>query len=147
MGQNDFKLGRNDLGRNDLFPMQVLDQTNQQVGVFSRFRQEAVGMVADIDGMFHQVLVDPKDCDTLRFLWWPNEDLTMEMEEYRIMKHLPVFGVTSSPSVTYFSLRKTAQLHQEEFDAEVVETVKRNMYVDDLMKSTSSTEKAAILAS
>jgi len=71
----------------------------------------------------------------------------MEMEEYRIMKHLPVFGVTSSPSVTYFSLRKTAQLHQEEFDAEVVETVKRNMYVDDLMKSTSSTEKAAILAS
>ena len=44
------------------------DQMNQLVGVLSRFRQESVGMVADIEGMFHQVLVEPKDCDVLRFL-------------------------------------------------------------------------------
>jgi len=48
------------------------------------------------------------------------------MEEYRMVKHL--FGATSSPSVANFCLRKTAQLYQEEFDAEVVETVKRNMH-------------------
>ena len=41
------------------------DQTNQLVDVLSRFRQETVGMVVDIEAMFHQVLVDPKDCDTL----------------------------------------------------------------------------------
>ena len=58
-----------------------------------------------------------------------------------------MFGATSSPSVANFCLRKTAQLYQEEFDAEVVETVKRNMYVDDMMKSTSTTEKAVGLAS
>ena len=125
--------------------LQGPDQTNQLVGVLSRFRQETVGMVADIEAMFHQVLVDPKDCDALRFLWWPNGDLTKEMEEYRMVKHL--FGATSSPSVANFCLRKTAQLYQEEFDAEVVETVKRNMYVDDMMKSTSSTEKIVGLAS
>ena len=125
--------------------LQGPDQTNQLVGVLSRFRQETVGMVADIEGMFHQVLVDPKDCDTLRFLWWPNGDLTKEMEEYRMVKHL--FGATSLPSVANFCLRKIAQLYQEEFDAEAVETVKRNMYVDDMMKSTSATEKAVSLAS
>ena len=66
--------------------LQGPDQTNQLVGVLSRFRQETVGMVADIEAMFHQVLVDPKDCDALRFLWWPNGDLTKEMEEYRMVK-------------------------------------------------------------
>ena len=74
--------------------LQGPDQTNQLVGVL----KETVGMVADIEAMFHQVLVDPKDCDTLRFLWWPNGDLTKEMEEYRMVKHL--FGATSSPSVS-----------------------------------------------
>lgn len=62
--------------------LQGPDHTNQLVGVLSRFRQETVGMVADIEEIFHQVLVEPRDCDTLRFLWWPNGDLTREMEEY-----------------------------------------------------------------
>lgn len=77
--------------------LQGPDQTNQLVGVLSRFRQETVAMVADIEGMFHQVLVEPKDCDMLRFLWWPNGDLSGEMEEYRMVKHL--FAATSSPSI------------------------------------------------
>ena len=40
--------------------------TNRIVGVLSRSRQEIVGLVADI-----QVRVEPRDCDALRFLWWP----------------------------------------------------------------------------
>ena len=35
--------------------LQGPDQTNQLVGVLSRFRQDTVGMVADIEAMFHQV--------------------------------------------------------------------------------------------
>ena len=116
------------------------DQTNQLVGVLIRYRQENVGLVADIEGMFHQVLVEPKDRDVLRFLWWPNADLSKELEEYRMVKHL--FGATSSPSVANFCLRKTAELNCKEFDDVTTETVKRNMYVDDLLKSTETTEKA-----
>ena len=89
--------------------------------------------------------MDPKDCDSLRFLWWRNGDLTQEMKEYPMVRHL--FGATSSPSVANFCLRKTAQLYQEEFDEEVKETVNRNMYVDDMMNSTSTTKKAISLAS
>lgn len=73
------------------------DLTNRIVGVLSRFRQETVGLAADIQSMFHQVRVEPKDCDALRFLWWPGGDLSAELVEYRMMKHL--FGATSSPNL------------------------------------------------
>lgn len=58
-----------------------------------------------------------------------------------------LFGATSSPSVANFSLRKTALLHKDGFDKVVVVTVNRNMHVDDIMKSTSTTERAISLAS
>ena len=125
--------------------LQGADQKNQLVGVLSRLTQNTVGMVADIEAILHQVLVDPKDCDSLLFLWWPNGDLTKDLKEYRMVKHL--FGATSLPSVANFCLRKTVQLHQEEFDKKVIETVNREVYVDDMMKSTSTTEKAISLAS
>ena len=125
--------------------LQGPDQTNQLTGVLIRFREELVATVADVEAMFHQVLVEPEDRNALRFLWWSNPDLSGEMEEYRMTRHL--FGATSSPSVANFCLRKTAELHQEEFDSLAVETVKRNMYVDDLMKSLNDTNEAIGLVS
>jgi len=47
------------------------DLTNSMFGVLVRFRQEPVALSSDIEAMFHQVMVDPKDTDALRFLWWP----------------------------------------------------------------------------
>ena len=93
--------------------------------------------------MFHQVLVDPRDCNALRFFWWPKGALTGETEEYRMVRHL--FGATSSPSVANFCLRKTADDHRDEFDPEVFDTVNRNMYVNDMMKSVEDTDKATTL--
>ena len=116
------------------------DQTNQLIGVLIRFREEKIGLAADIEAMFHQVLVEPKDRDVLRFLWWPNVDLHGELAEYRMIKH--PFGATSSPSIANFCLRKTAELNSKEFDYVTIKTVKRNMYVDDLLKSTDTVEKA-----
>ena len=34
-----------------------------------RFRQEPIAVTCDIEGMFHQVHVNPERCDLLRFLW------------------------------------------------------------------------------
>ena len=42
---------------------------NALVGVLSRFRKEEVGVSCDIEQMFHNFKVDPKDRDFLRFLW------------------------------------------------------------------------------
>ena len=57
-----------------------------------------------------------------------------------------VFGATSSPSVANFCLKKIASSFGKEFDPEVTDTVDKNMYVDDLMKSVDRTEKAVTLA-
>ncbi|XP_078384177.1 uncharacterized protein LOC144666660 [Oculina patagonica] len=124
--------------------LQGPDLTNPLVGVLIRFRQEPIAIAADIEAMFHQVYVDPEDNNVLRFLWWPDGDLEKEPEEYRMVKHL--FGATSSPSCANFCLQKTASTYLEEFDPETIQTVMRNMYVDDLMKSVSSPETAIKLS-
>ena len=45
------------------------DLMNNLVGVLSRFRTEKVAIVADVEAMFHQVKVDPRDHSYYRFLW------------------------------------------------------------------------------
>lgn len=47
--------------------LQGPDLTNNIVEVLTSFRQEFVGLVAVIQSMFHQVRVEPRDCDALRF--------------------------------------------------------------------------------
>ena len=61
--------------RNDQL-LQGPDLTNGLLGVIIRFCQEPVAMVADCEGMFHQVRVAPDDCNALSLLRWPNDDLS-----------------------------------------------------------------------
>ncbi|KAK3752078.1 hypothetical protein QZH41_005573 [Actinostola sp. cb2023] len=103
------------------------DLTNNLLGVLTRFCQDPVAMVADIEAMFHQVQVDPKDQDALRFLWWPNDDLSQEPVQFRMRVHL--FGATSSPSCASFGLRKTAEDNRNEFSETVIDSALRNFYV------------------
>ena len=86
--------------------LQGPDLTNSLLGVLMRFRQQPIAIVADIEAMFYQVSVEPKDCDAFRFLWWKNNDPQETPTEYRMSKH--VFGATSSPS---FCLKKTASTY------------------------------------
>ena len=51
--------------------LQGPDLNNSLVGLVIRFRQEQVALAADVEAMFHQVHVLDRDCDALRFLWWP----------------------------------------------------------------------------
>ncbi|XP_014665117.1 PREDICTED: uncharacterized protein LOC106807320 [Priapulus caudatus] len=70
-------------------------------------------------------------------------DISKQVTEYEIGVHL--FGATSSPSCSNFALRKTAQDCKEQFNAEVVDTVLRNFYVDDCLKSLKSVDSAVSL--
>ena len=116
------------------------DLTNSIVGVLMRFREEQVSLSADIEFMFHQICVAPDDCDAFRFLWWPNGDLTQEPIDHRMEIYL--FGATSSPSCSSLALRRTAEDNISEFSEDVVNTVKRNFYVDDFLKSVRSVGNA-----
>ena len=55
------------------------------------------------------------------------------------MKH--IFGATSSPSVVNFCLKKTAMMEEQQ-NSEVANAIDRNMYVDDLIKSTETAADA-----
>ena len=120
--------------------LQGPDMTNTLIGVLTRFLQERTAIIADVESMFYQVRVRPDDSDVLRFLWWPDNDLQRRPEEYQMTVHL--FGAVSSPSCANFALRKTAEENFQRFDFEVINTVRRNFYVDDCLKSVPSESEA-----
>ena len=97
--------------------------------------------MADVEKMLFQVKVKKEDQDFFRFLWWPGGDLTQEPHEYCMTVHL--FGAGSSPGCSNFALKCTVQDGEKEFGARAAETLKKNVYVDDALKSFP-TEKDAI---
>ena len=52
------------------------DLTNQLMGVLTRFRQEEVAVMADIEKMYFQILVADEHRSLLRFLWWKDGDMS-----------------------------------------------------------------------
>ena len=79
------------------------DLMNSLVGVLFRFRHHEVGIMADIEQMFHSFHVNPKHRDFLRFLWFEDNDPTKKIKEYHITVHL--FGNGPSPVRTQESCR------------------------------------------
>ena len=96
-----------------------------------------MGTVAEIQSMFHQFRVEPKDCDALRFLWWPGGDLSAELAENQMFKYL--LGVTSSVSIVNLCLKETAEMGKE-LNSEVANVIKRNC-----MGQTSRVQRKSVL--
>lgn len=124
--------------------LQGPDLTDSLIGVLIRFRQEPVALIADIESMFYRVKVPDKDADLLRFLWWPEGDLTQTPGQYRMTVHL--FWATSSPSCASYALKRTAEDARNKLPQEVVDTVLQNFYVDDYLNSVSTESHAIALA-
>ena len=112
------------------------DNTNLMLGVLLRFRQNSIPYMGDLEQMFYQIHVPEEQRSLLRFLWWPNGDLSKELEENEMCVHL--FGAVSSPSVAGYALRKTATDNSEKYGEAAARAVCRNFYVDDLCKSEDS---------
>lgn len=123
--------------------LQGPDLTNGLVGVLTRFRHECVALISDIEAMYHQVRVPDEDSDLLRFLWWPQGDLSQPLREYKMVVHL--FGAKSSPSCANYALRQTAEDGKDSSSPEAVITVLEHFYVDDCLVSTSDEKKATVL--
>ncbi|XP_068738988.1 uncharacterized protein [Montipora capricornis] len=95
--------------------------------------------------MSYQVRVKPEDCDALRFLWWEDSDFTKGVVDHQMLVHL--FGASSSPCCASFALKKTANDNKSSFDVLTIDTVNRNFYVDDCLKSVSTVPEAHRLVS
>ena len=91
-----------------------------------------------------QVRVAPDDRHALRFLWWEDSDLSKNPVDHQMLVHL--FGTSSSPCCASLALKKTAKDFGSNFDAQTVDTVNRNFYVDDCLKSVATVPEASRLA-
>ena len=118
--------------------------TNDLTGVLVRFREDEIAFSADIESMFYQTYVTPRDTDSLRFLWWPGS-VDNPPEDYKMLVH--IFGAKSSPCCANKALNLTAQDNEEAYSPEVIKAVHRNFYVDDVLKSVPTPEQAIHLAS
>lgn len=110
--------------------LQGPDLTSSLFGVLTRFRKEPVVILADIESMFYQVKVLAKDVDLLRFVWWPNGDLTQDL---------------AAPSCSNFALRECAEDNEGLFSLDVTEKLLHTFCVDDCLVSTVGEEEAAVL--
>jgi hypothetical protein len=97
---------------------------NSLVGVLVRFRQESIAIAADVECMFYQVKLPHSDRNYLRFLWWPDGNTNLELQDYEMCVH--PFGAASSPSCANFALKRTADDNEKQFGSKAADTLRRN---------------------
>ena len=96
-----------------------------------KFRSYPIGIIADIEKAFHQILIDPSDRDMLRFLWL--DDIHKDrpgIVQYRFCRL--VFGLTPSPAI----LTETIQYHLTRYlltEPLRVKQLAESFYVDDFI--------------
>ena len=85
------------------------DLLNNLVSVITKFRNGKYGIIGEIE-MFHQVFVDPRDVDSLRFLWRDNpENLLLDCQ-----MNVHLFGKADSPCIPCWALRKSGEDYTED---------------------------------
>ncbi|KAL4008001.1 hypothetical protein ACER0C_001853 [Sarotherodon galilaeus] len=115
------------------------DLTNTLVGVLCRFRKGHVAVMCDVERMFHQFHVAPKDQDYLRFLWWEDGNMEKSTSVFRMRVHL--FGAASSPGCANFGFKHIAAQGENKFSEATVKFMQRNFYVDDGLVSVDSVQE------
>ena len=111
--------------------------------ILLRFRAKRIGLVADVEKVFHQISIDPKDRNCLRFVWI--DDINKEDPDIVIFPFARVpFGVNSSP----FLLNGTLKYHIEKYqleDPKLVDDLLNSFYVDDLSTGADNINEAFLL--
>ena len=118
------------------------DLTNQLVGVLIRFCQEQVAVIGDIESMFYLAWVSEEHRSLLRFLQWKELDLNNPPIDHEMDQH--VFGGVSSPSCSNYAFKKTADDNKLKYGLEAADTLNKNFYVHDMLKSVASVLEAII---
>ena len=98
--------------------------------VLLKFRQHKVGITADIEKAFHQILIKPEDRNMLRLVWFEDiRSAPMKIVQYRFCRL--VFGLTPSPAILRGVIQHHLLRYQKEY-SQVAQFLIDSLYVDDL---------------
>ena len=84
--------------------------------------------------------VNTKDAHSLRFLWKEDVFADGPPNTYQMLVH--IFGAKCSPACCSYALKRTGRDAAPNFDALTFESVVRDFYMDDLLKSVKSEDHA-----
>ena len=114
------------------------DLLNNLFGVILRFREKETAIVGDISKMYHRVLIPERDQHVHRYLW-RGMDASREPDVYA--KTVLTFGDKPVPAMAQIALKKTAEEGRNDYPR-AAETLKRNVYMDDICESVDTLAEA-----
>jgi len=94
--------------------------------VVLRWRQFRYVYAADIEKMYRQIRIDPRDADYQRIVWLHNDDL----REYQLLT--VTYGTASAPFLALRVIRQLVQDEGNDFPL-AVSILRDNIYVDDVL--------------
>ena len=114
------------------------DLLNNLVGVLLRFCQGKFYIIANIERMFHQVMVDFRVRDALRFFWRNNRDEIF----HDIQMNVHLFGKVDSPCFCIWALNKTASDNTVKKISRAEEAITDNFYMFCYLDSFRTVQEA-----
>ena len=100
-----------------------------------------MALTSDVVAMFSQIIMDPRDRPSLRFLWRVDRrDGEFDVYESPVL----IFGAACSPSIAGYCYRRTAAEFGDG-DPLVTRAVNEDSYVDDLMTGVETEAEAVQL--
>ena len=113
--------------------------TPQVFNILVTLRVHRIGLVADIEKAFHQIMIEESDRNLLRFLWFKNlKDEQPEIVQYRFRRL--VFGLTSSPAILNAVIQKHLSCYRDS-EPRIMQLLAESFYVDDFVGGVNNVEE------
>ena len=121
------------------------DLLNSLADILARFRLGKFAMMADLTKCFFQIGVPAEQRDLFCILWFDKNDVRKgNMVTYRFTRH--PWGVKSSPFIASSAIQKTLDDNTTGASDLNLDTIRKNIYIDDLIFSVDSLDEAQIIA-
>ena len=121
------------------------DLLNSLVDILARFRLGKFGMMADLTKCFFQIGLPEDQRDLFRILWFNNNDIGPgKVVKFRFTRHPR--GVKSSPFIASFAIQKTLEDNATGASDLTRDTIRKNIYMDNLIFSVDTLDEAKTIA-
>ena len=121
------------------------DLLNSLSDILARFRLGRYGMMADLTKCFFQISLPIDQRDLFRILWFDKDDIGEgKVVAFRFTRH--PWGIKSSPFIASYAIQKSLDDNATGASEQTRETIRKNIYMDDVIFSVDSLEDARSIA-